>query len=230
MMTMTNTTLTVVSSIEEIRNLPYDVVGVRGLDLNDPDVLRISELLLLEELDLSGCETLTDMAVVELHKLTRLHTLDLSFCNLITNRAVIALASLPVLRWLSLNWCYGITDAALAELALCASLEALSLWGCEEVTDAGVEALSRLPRLKQLELPEFAPITDTGLNTLSANASGLEILRLDHLANVSDAGIRVLGSLDRLTELTVGGCQQVTESGIAALQSALPRCQVIFSR
>jgi hypothetical protein len=228
MMTMTDTTLAAASSIEAIRNLPRDVVGVKGLDLNDQAVLRISELSFLEELDLSGCETLTDRAVVELRKLTRLHTLDLSFCNLITDRSVIALAGLPALRWLSLNWCYGITDAALRELALCASLEALSLWGCEEVTDFGVEALSRLPRLKQLELPEFAEITDIGLNKLSVNAAGLEILRLDHLAQVSDAGVRSLHQLKQLSRLTVQGCKEVTEAGIATLQAMLPACQIAF--
>ena len=224
---ITNGVLFKVSSIDDIQNLQPEVVGLKGMDLSDAEVLIMAKLSSLIELDLSGCELLTDQAVTELRRLLRLQALDLSFCNLITDRSVMAIAKLPALRRLSLNWCYSITDVALRQLGQSLSLEMVTLWSCEEVTDVGIEALSRLPQLRHLELPEFGRITDTGLYALATNASQLEILRLDHLAMISDEGIDALRALPHLTKITVQNCRAVTESGIDVLRTALPGCQII---
>jgi F-box and leucine-rich repeat protein 14 len=221
---------TEVSSMDDILNLRPGVVRLKGINLHDAEILRLTYFPSLEELDLSGCELLTDEAGIELRKLLRLSTLDLSLCSLITDRSVAVLAALPVLCRLSLNWCYAITDAGLVKLAQSASLESVSLWSCEQVTDAGVEALSKLSRLRELELPEFARITDVGLNAVAMHSTHLEVLRFDHLAGISDAGVGALRSLKQLTKLTVQSCQGVTEAGITALQWALPGCQMISSR
>jgi F-box/leucine-rich repeat protein 14 len=225
---MSAQTIHTVNSLEAIRRLPPDVAVLKGEDLGDSEVLAITSLHSLRDLDLSGCENVTDSAVSELHRMSTLQKIDLSFCNQITDASVIALAGLPALRFLNLNWCYSVTDAGLSRLGQCKSLEWLSLWSCEAVTDGGVEALAALPNLRVLELPEFATVTDRALVTLSSKAKSLESLRLDHLSGVSGEGIRHLGALKGLRNLTIQSCPNVTAEAVAALQNVLPECQISF--
>ena len=217
-----------VNNLEAIRHLSPDVTVLKGDGLGDPEIMAIASLPQLRELDLSGCEEVTDGSVSELRRLFSLEKLDLSFCNQITDASLIVLAGLPALRFLNLNWCYGVTDAGLSALGQCQTLESLSLWSCEDVTDAGVEALASLPALRTLELPEFAAITDRALSVLSARASNLESLRLDHLHEISDEGVACLGELKRLRSVVVQSCPKVSADAVAALRKALPECQVSF--
>lgn len=225
---MSAETAHIVNSLEAIRHLPPDVATVKGNALGDPEVIAITSLRSLRELDLSGCEDITDRSVSELRRLSGLEKLDLSFCNQITDSSLMALAGLPALRSINLNWCYGVTDSGLGALSQCKWLESVSLWSCEEVTDEGVTELANLPNLKVLELPEFAAITDRGLAALSHHAAKLESLRLDHLSDVSDEGITRLSGLKQLRNLSVQSCSKVTAGGVAALQQALPECQISF--
>lgn len=223
---MSSETVHVVNSVEAIRHLPSDTTAVKGEALGDPEVIAITSLQSLRDLDLSGCEDVTDRSVSELHRLSGLEKLDLSFCSQITDSSLRTLATLPSLRSINLNWCYGVTDSALSALSQRESLESVSLWSCEEVTDEGVTALASLPNLRILELPEFAAISDRALSALSDHAANLESLRLDHLNEVSDEGIKRLGGLKQLRNLSVKSCPKVTPSGVAALQQALPQCQI----
>jgi len=218
----------IVRSMEAIHNLPPDVAVLKADDLGDPEVIAIASFPRLRDLDLSGCEEVTDRSVAELRRVFSLKKLDLSFCNQITDSSLIALATLPALQFLNLNWCYGVTDSGLGALGQCKSLEFLSLWSCEQVTDLGVEALAGLPNLQALDLPEFAAITNRGLSALSSEATSLESLRLDHLKEISDEGILLLSRLERLRSLTVQSCPKVTADTVAMLQKALPECQISF--
>ena len=220
----------IVQGMEAIRKLPRDVSALKGNSLGDSEVIAITSFGFLKELDLSGCEGITDRSVSELIRLTSLEKLDLSFCNQITDSSIKALASLPVLGSLNLNWCYSVTDLGLGSLAECKSLESVSLWGCERITDVGVEALASLPKLKILELPEFARITDQTLLVLSAKARSLERLRLDHLEEISNKGLVHLSGLRSLRNLTILSCPGVTAEAVAVLQRDLPQCQICFER
>ena len=85
-----------------------------------------------------------------------------------------------------------------------------------------------MPNLKVLELPEFAGITDRALSVLSLKATRLESLRLDHLVGISDEGLTCLGRLKHLRSLTIQSCPKVRAETVAALQKALPECQISF--
>jgi len=220
----------VVNSFEAIRHLPRNVAALKGDGLGDPEVIAIASFQSLKELDLAGCEDVTDRSVSELRRVSSLEKLDLSFCNQITDSSVNVLAELPVLRSLSLNFCYLVGDSGLRSLGECKSLESVSLLSCEKITDAGVEALASLPNLRILDLPEFAAISDYALATLSGNATKLESLRLDHLNEVSDQGLTRLGMLKRLRSLTVHSCPKITADAVALLQQSLPNCQISFKK
>ena len=217
----------VVDSIEAILELPSDALAVKGVGLGDAEVSKLlSNCALLEELDLSGCEDVTDRSITDLRRTRLLEKLDLSFCNQITDASLVALSELRHLRFLNLNWCYGITDVGLRSIGRCHTLESVSLWSCEAVTDAGVEALARLPHLRLLELPEFAAITDKALLSLSETTRGLEYLRLDHLVEISGKGLLYLRTLKGLRVLAVRSCPRITTEAVATLQSALPGCEI----
>ncbi len=218
-----------VSGLDDIRRLPDRVEVLRGSGLRDREVAVIASVRSLRELDLSGCEEVTDASVTELARSSRIESLDLSFCNQITDASLRALAGLPSLRSLNLNWCYSVTDCGLGALAQCRTLERLSLWGCEEITDAGIEAIATLPALRSLDLPEFAAITDRSLSALTRNASALESLRLDHLDEISGRGLVGLGRLRRLRTLILHACRGVRADDVAALQRTLPECRVDFA-
>lgn len=218
----------IVRNLVDIEHLPADVASLKGDGLGDSEVLAIVSLRSLRELDLSGCDAVTDRSVAELRHLLALEKLDLSFCNQITDVSLAACASLPTLRSVNLNWCYAVTDAGLARLAQCKSLELISLRSCEEITDKGIVAISGLPGLKGLELPEFAQITDEALSALSSAAIDLQALRLDHLTGISDKGVALLGKLRRLRILKIQSCPNVSSEAIADLKKLLPQCQISF--
>ena len=225
---MSTETVQVVNSMEAIRHLPLNVASLKGDALGDAEVIAITELPSLRELDLSGCEEVTDHSISELSRVSSLEEIDLSFCNQITDTSLTVLAGLPALRLINLNWCYGVTDSGLNALGRCESLESVSLWSCEEVTDEGIEALAKLPRLRILELPEFAAITDRALVALSVSATKLESVRLDHLTGISDQGFLRLVALKQLRSLTVHSCPNITADAVASVQKALQECQISF--
>jgi F-box/leucine-rich repeat protein 14 len=225
---MSAETALTVSDLEDIRKLPSDAIALKGNSLGDAEVVEIASLRSLRELDLSGCEDLTDYSISALHRVSSLELLDLSFCNQITDSSLKALAALPVLRSINLNWCYGVTDDGLRSLGRCQSLESITLWSCELITDAGVSALASLPHLTVLDLPEFAHITDSALAALSANASNLLSLRLDHLSEISDRGLAQLHTLKRLHRLAVQSCSGISAEAVTALREALPECEISF--
>lgn len=94
---MSAETALTVSDLEDIRKLPSDAIALKGNSLGDAEVVEIASLRSLRELDLSGCEDLTDYSISALHRVSSLELLDLSFCNQITDSSLKALAALPVL-------------------------------------------------------------------------------------------------------------------------------------
>lgn len=227
---MSTETATVVRSLDAIRQLPLNTAAIKGDGLGDPEVTALSSFRSLNELDLSGCDDVTDRSISCLSHISSLEELDLSFCNQITDASLAALARLPALRSLILNFCYAVGDSGLVSLSGCKSLELVSLMGCEEITDIGVKALASLPSLRVLDLPEFTAVSDDSLFSLSTNAPKLESLRLDHLNEISDQGIRHLAGLSLLRVLTVDSCSRVTTEAVAFLTQSLPECRINFKR
>ncbi len=70
--------------------------------------------------------------------------LDLSGCQCITDEGIHALArGCPGLRAVNMSSCYELTDAAFAALASCRHLRTVNACGCERVTNEGLCALVR---------------------------------------------------------------------------------------
>ena len=79
-------------------------------------------------------------------------------------------------------------------------MQTLNLRGCEKIADAGLAHLKRLTNLQNLDL------------------MGTQI---------TDAGLVHLKGMTNLQDLNLYGCPNITDSGVAELQKALPNCEII---
>ena len=140
------------------------------------------------------------------------------------------LKDLPTCRRLYLQFNETrLTDAELADLALLVQLERLEIQSPKK-TDRLLAALKSLKNLESLTISgRAAGISDEG----AAHLAGLKSLRRLVLASqenesgITDRGLAHFRGLTRLQELDLTG-NQVTASGVAELQTALPNCKVVW--
>ncbi len=207
---------------------PGSEIDQRLADVNRSadDVLRLLGTILEwprlqtgQKLDLLATQ-ISDRELESL--LTSLH--DLRFLSLaetkVGDAGLAHLQSLTSLQELHLDHT-GVTDEGLKLLASLPSLEILDLKGTR-ITDDGLAEIGRLTRLKGLYLTRTG-ITDAGL----AHLRGLKNLETLILwdTGIGDAGLEHLKPLQRLREVIVWNTR-VTQEGAAALQDALPECEV----
>src|SRR6266516_2422615 len=204
----------------DIKARPSGSFRLEGHDLTDEDLARLGDWPGVREVDLSGCEEITDAGIRELCKNRGIESVDLSFCNRRTDSALVELAKLPRLRAITLNWCYEVTDAGLEALGTKGTLERVSLWSCEHITDVGIASLSRGGGLRELELPEFAQVTDQSFRLLAERARWLEALRIANLEGFTDLGLAEIAKLPSLRSLIVSHCARIPDRGLAALVAA----------
>ena len=70
--------------------------------------------------------------------------IDLSGCQLVTDLGIRALtSSCRKLESVNVSSCYELSDAAFESLGTCSSLRSLDACGCEQLTDVGLQALAR---------------------------------------------------------------------------------------
>jgi len=100
----------------------------------------------LQELNLSDCVDVTDIAVTDVaHRCPLFITMRLASCSNITDEAIIEVAHhCPKLYNLDVRGCPRVTDASIIEVAQhCPELGALSVSRCPNVTDAAVKVLAQ---------------------------------------------------------------------------------------
>lgn len=122
------------------------------------------------------------------------------------------LSHLNKLTQAKLNRTY-VSDPTLEALCKIPTLTTLLL-ARTQVTDAGIQHLPELPKLKHLSLSETA-ITDASAPALS-KLTNLEILALRRTA-ITDTTLEALSELPGLRYLSLSGCRNITEYGIARL-------------
>ena len=189
----------------------------------------------LKTLDL-GSTHVTDAGVSAVAKhCTNIEALYLSHvANGLTDVALRVIAQhLPKLRLLHLSICSGISDSGVIELARnCHALKELDLSNTL-VTDASVSAIaSNCPMLENLNLADDdlrslptggrvpSLITDKSVIALARHCPRLRVLKLTGTA-VTDVGLEALGICCSLENLTLDGCKDVSDAGVAALLPGL---------
>ncbi|XP_056135556.1 lysine (K)-specific demethylase 2Aa [Lampris incognitus] len=115
--------------------------------------------------------------------------------------------TLPCLRLLDLRWCDGIRDAQIKDII---------------VPSGSESSRSRLRNMQTLRLSGL-DVSDSTLRFLQRHMPQLEQLDLAHCKEITDASITLLAApgthtRSNLTELTLAGCCQLTDSCLSYLK------------
>jgi Leucine-rich repeat (LRR) protein len=123
----------------------------------------------------------------------------------------------------SLNLSYtDITDLGLKQVAKLQKLTSLDL-SSNKITDAGLKEVAKLQKLTSLDL-SATKITDAGLKEVAKLQQLTELLLV--YTDITDAGLKELAKLRHLTYLDLSCYDQITDTGVAQLQKALPKCKI----
>ena len=175
-------------------------------------------------------------------------SLVLSHLPLEGGETLACLSDLVSLRCLRLEHCPALATEALRDLQRLTRLEAVSLSGCTRLGDGAVGYLMPMLELKALHLDDTATgdvamlmatvfpqlvrlrmartaATDKGLLVLGRR-SALSELSLAGCEQITDDGVRALATVSRLRQLDLSGATGVSAGATLALQAALPACRL----
>jgi hypothetical protein len=185
-------------------------------------IAHLKDLTNLTELDLNGT-LVTDDGLAHLKRMTNLIGLNLMSTR-IGGAALVHLRPMSKLCYLLLSGS-RMDDTGLEHLQGLTSLRNLNL-DDTKVTEAGLARVKNMTQLTNLGLRGL-PVTDKGL----ANVEGLTNLTelLLNRTLITDSGLSRLHGLARLRDLDARDTK-ITAAGVKALKSAVPGCQVQFTK
>ncbi|KAL0901500.1 hypothetical protein ABMA27_006739 [Loxostege sticticalis] len=109
----------------------------------------------LQELDISGCNRITDVSLTYAFNFKELISLNLSRCQQITHEGIEHLVkNCPSIEYFNLIDCYNLKDGAVEEIVKgLRRLQQLELKGCNQLTDKTLEAIqAHCEKLKVLDV------------------------------------------------------------------------------
>ncbi|XP_043786799.1 F-box/LRR-repeat protein 2-like isoform X2 [Apis laboriosa] len=140
--------------------------------LNPFSGFSLIRLKCLQELDLSGCNRITDVSLKHAFAFPELKILNLSQCQQITHIGLDYLSkNNPAIEYLNLNRCYNISDIGISYLA------------------------QRLHRLKRLLIQGCSQLTDHTLDSIKLYCKSLHYLDTRYCRGMSVAGLQSLSHL-----------------------------------
>uniref|UniRef100_A0A094ZGI4 F-box/LRR-repeat protein 2 n=1 Tax=Schistosoma haematobium TaxID=6185 RepID=A0A094ZGI4_SCHHA len=149
---------------------------------------------MIESLDLSGCQNLTNGTCDYLGKnCSLLTTLSLESCSRIDDAGLEMLSWCSNLTCLDVSWC-SVGDRGLTAIARgCKNLQRFRAIGCQEITSRGVEQLARhCHGLLLLNLNYCGQgVTDEAMVHLSIGCPDLRVLAVSH-CSITDQGLRAI--------------------------------------
>jgi Leucine-rich repeat (LRR) protein len=157
------------ATIEKMKALKK--LRLSGTSIGDAMMSAISKLTELEELDISGCRSLSTESIatiVELPKLSKLNLYDTPADDGVAGD----LARVSSLLWLNLDKS-GITDAGVPSLVGLKKIQFLHL-GSTSITDEAADSLSKMNSLKELIVTR-TKMTQAGVDRISSSLSDCKI-------------------------------------------------------
>ena len=106
----------------------------------------------------------------------------------------------------------------IAEWRDCDALVFMNLSENRKITDDGVEKLRFLSKLREVNLSS-CDITNDAIPFLK-HLSHLEKLDLTYCHRITDAGMKAISDLKRLTYLDLQGCPRISRGGLARIRRA----------
>ncbi|HEY2412212.1 MAG TPA: hypothetical protein VGI40_08220 [Pirellulaceae bacterium] len=199
-----------------LKRLQY--LSLKQLPIDDEKIARLPEFPDLQYLGLDGTK-IGDEGLAHLGRFPRLQVIWLDN-TAITDAGLAHLKKLPNLDTLYMPGT-NTGGLGLANLRYVSKLKSISLKGVKFSTD-GLKSLSQVEHLESLGL-DMTNVSDNQL----ADLEGLKQLRILWLSgtNVGDDGMEHLKALPSLQIVHLNNTL-VTREGVAALERALPRCQI----
>ena len=167
-------------------------------------------------------DTANDVVLVALAKHPEIGSIQALDGTLCTAKGFTSLHGLPHLRRFVLNKS-GVTDKELNAIVGCKELRELVIPE-STVTDAGLSDLPKLTRLEALDLSDAVKITDKGMAVIKT-LDRLETLHLNK-TSITDKGLLELKSLEGLRALSVGGTK-VTQAAAEKFPDEMPNLRVV---
>ncbi|KAI8338149.1 hypothetical protein BC941DRAFT_33511 [Chlamydoabsidia padenii] len=192
---------------------------------------ELSNATTLTKLVLHGCDLITDAGIKQLETLRYLDYLDISNCK-ITDKGLKSITELPSLLYLNMSKT-RITDGGLQWFATHSqcqqTLETLLLSGCKSIKSSNTfTSIQGFIALVHLSLggtgigkQEMAPQSMKHLN------KSLETLDVSNTGITDDDMIQLVAGFGRLKELKLGGCTEITTSGLARFAKGLLHLEMI---
>ena len=186
---------------------------------------------LLVDVRCESCVGLTDASLQALAGLVHIRRVDLGGSPRLTDAGVLGLVTSPrgsQLESLVLFDSYHFSDAVLRALGRhCPRLEQASFGDREGFhatdtpyvfTDDGVRALAKgCGALRHIELRQHSKVGDAGVAALATHCPRLEEVNLTDMYDVTDAGLALLLESRALKNLSLYGCESVTDHGLKTI-------------
>ena len=182
------------------------------------DVLKAASRETLTELNVSGCQQLTDAGIAALKDCRNLKFLDITRCPKLTDEALKSLAGIQLTHLIAYADS-NLTDLGFASLANSRSLTnlvSLDTCGARHLTSFAVAAVVRQAgnSLTSLNLSWCVAITDDAAVAIANHCHVLTLLSFHGIVNITDVAIKALASSPSATTLTtfdINGCKFVSD-------------------
>lgn len=172
--------------------------------INDEDLIQLSNLTQLEELNLSSCEKITAKGLSSIKDLINLISLDISFSVF---KDGTNLSKLIHLKYLNVSNTKT-NDDTMNEIKKLTYLKYLKLSDCISISNDGVKDLKELIYLKYLDLRGCRKINNIGLKYIG-ELTGLRNLNLTFCNKISNIGLKYIEELTKLENLNLASCTKI---------------------
>jgi hypothetical protein len=204
-------------------------------EITDQGLKIIAEYCtLLMAIDLSNCMKISDIGVEALlNSLNYLQTISFSYCKNLTEKSL-ALVKMADLKHLDLQRCTSIYDVGFRNWMNPSFpsfiLEDLNLSDCSFLTDLAIDAIGKkCPQIKRLCLSFCCSLTEKCLVSLTRGCPFIETLDLSYCgALVTDVAAEGISTgFPKLRQLSLRGCVQLTDKGVASLALNAVRLETV---
>jgi hypothetical protein len=201
------------SRLAGIKSLGW--LDLSGTSISDAGIKQLADVAALTSVNLEGTRVTDDGVAHLVRACPNLNRLSIAKSQC-TPAVVEAIAKFKQMRDLSLAG-VPLLDPQLAVIGQLTNLEILNL-AHTKITDAGLGYLGRLAQLQNLRL-DGTRISDVGLATLARTHGRLVTLGLNHIPDISGAGLARLGQLPRLEWLEIRSSPRIMDEGLVEVAS-----------
>jgi hypothetical protein len=248
--------------IDDLASLPISLHrNMYSLDLSQsPEIAStvfpyfIRRCSMMERLNVSFCNIVSDMFRLVGHGLKRLRTLFMPGCSIHDSSLVMLVSNCPLIETLILGYSPGLGPViceAMAKHLL--NLKTFALWGNElaftsksmetfatacrkidkialthtTIDDDALSVLVQHCKISRIEINGCLRLTDRWMSDLSLHCASHLTHFVAEQVNLSEEGIQHLARCDKLEYVNLSKCTRITNASLSILLQSCPRISVL---